>query len=87
PVIGGLSALVGLHVSWSWDLPTGGAIVLVLTAVFLAAWLFSPSQGVLARLVANRRAHATDPAPAPPAATRPALHGAAPEDGRPEAAT
>lgn len=38
PLIGGLSALVGLYVSWSWDYPTGGTIVLVLTAGFLAVW-------------------------------------------------
>jgi surface-anchored protein len=56
PAIGGLSALAGLYISWSWDLPTGGVIVLVLTAVFLAAWLLSPRQGVLARLAAKHRA-------------------------------
>lgn len=38
PAIGGLAALIGLYVSWSWDFPTGGTIVLVLTAVFLAVW-------------------------------------------------
>jgi manganese/iron transport system permease protein len=49
PTIGGLSALVGLYISWSWDLPTGGTIVLVLTAVFLTAWVASPRHGLLAR--------------------------------------
>ncbi|CAM3732005.1 anchored repeat-type ABC transporter permease subunit [Kibdelosporangium persicum] len=49
PVLGGISALVGLYISWSWDLPVGGTIVLVLTAVFLAAWVFSPRHGLLAR--------------------------------------
>lgn len=49
PVIGGLSALLGLYVSWSWDLPVGGTIVLALTTVFLAAWLFAPRHGLLAR--------------------------------------
>ncbi|MEV6715317.1 anchored repeat-type ABC transporter permease subunit [Lentzea sp. NPDC051208] len=48
PVIGGLCALVGLYVSWSWDFPTGGTIVLVLTAVFLAAWVLAPKHGLLA---------------------------------------
>lgn len=48
PVIGGLSALVGLYVSWSWDLPVGGTIVLVLTAVFLGAWLAAPRHGLFA---------------------------------------
>jgi manganese/iron transport system permease protein len=49
PAIGGLSALVGLYISWSWDLPVGGTIVLVLTAVFLGAWLAAPRHGLLAR--------------------------------------
>jgi manganese/iron transport system permease protein len=49
PTIGGLSALIGLYVSWSWDYPTGGTIVLVLTAVFLLAWFLAPRQGVLAK--------------------------------------
>lgn len=39
PAIGAAASLVGLYLSWSWDLPTGGTIVLVLTAVFLASWL------------------------------------------------
>lgn len=56
PAIGAASALVGLYVSWSWALPTGGTIVLVLTAAFLVAWTFSPRQGVLGRRVLRRRA-------------------------------
>jgi manganese/iron transport system permease protein len=51
PAIGGLSALVGLYISWSWDFPVGGTIVLVLTAVFLGAWLAAPRHGLLARYV------------------------------------
>ncbi|WP_265523438.1 anchored repeat-type ABC transporter permease subunit [Oerskovia flava] len=53
PVIGGASALVGLYLSWSLDLPAGGTIVLVATAVFLVAWFFAPRHGLLAR----RRRH------------------------------
>ncbi|MBB4662850.1 anchored repeat-type ABC transporter permease subunit [Conexibacter arvalis] len=49
PAIGGLAALVGLYVSWSWDYPTGGTIVLVLTAFFLAAWFLAPRQGLIAK--------------------------------------
>jgi surface-anchored protein len=41
--------LVGLYISWSWDFPTGGTIVLVLTAGFLTAWVLSPRHGLLAR--------------------------------------
>ncbi|WP_156753562.1 anchored repeat-type ABC transporter permease subunit [Actinokineospora pegani] len=55
PVVGGLCALVGLYVSWSWDFPTGGTIVLVLTAVFLTAWVLAPRHGLLARGLVRRR--------------------------------
>jgi len=48
PLIGGASAVTGLYVSWSWDLPVGGTIVLTLTAVFLLAWVFAPRHGLLA---------------------------------------
>jgi manganese/iron transport system permease protein len=54
PVIGGFCALVGLYVSWSWDLPTGGAIVLVLTAVFLLALVLAPRHGIIAKRVRVR---------------------------------
>ena len=49
PAIGGLAAFAGLYVSWSWDYPTGGTIVLVLTGIFLFAWCFAPRQGAIAR--------------------------------------
>jgi manganese/iron transport system permease protein len=49
PALGGLAALGGLYISWSWDYPTGGTIVLVSTAGFLAAWFLAPRQGLIAR--------------------------------------
>ena len=49
PVIGGLSALVGLYLSWSIDLPAGGTIVLVATAVFLLCWVVAP-RGLLGEM-------------------------------------
>jgi manganese/iron transport system permease protein len=61
PTIGGLSALVGLYVSWSWDLPTGGVIVLILTAAFLLAWLLAPHQGVLAKVRTGHRSRPQGP--------------------------
>jgi manganese/iron transport system permease protein len=83
PIIGGASALVGLYISWSWDLPTGGVIVLVLTAVFLAAWLFSPRQGVLARLIVKRRSHLAEPTPALPVVVPPGGAAAEPVSSEP----
>ncbi len=49
PVIGAGSAFVGLYLSWSLDLPAGGTIVVIATAVFLLAWAFAPRHGLLAR--------------------------------------
>jgi manganese/iron transport system permease protein len=49
PALGAGAALVGLYVSWSWDVPTGGTIVLVLSAFFVLAWLFAPKHGWIAR--------------------------------------
>jgi manganese/iron transport system permease protein len=49
PLIGGLCAVFGLYISWSWDLPTGATIVLILAAVFILAWIISPSRGLLGR--------------------------------------
>jgi manganese/iron transport system permease protein len=50
PLIGSLSALLGLYISWSWDLPTGGIIVLVLAGVFVLAWSLAPRQGLAGRI-------------------------------------
>jgi len=50
PVLGMLAAVLGLYVSWSWDFPVGGTVVLVLAACFLLAWLLAPRHGVLGAL-------------------------------------
>ncbi|MDR7277547.1 anchored repeat-type ABC transporter permease subunit [Catenuloplanes atrovinosus] len=54
PAIGAGSAVVGLYLSWSWDLPVGGTVVLVLTAAFLLAFLLAPRHGALTRLARAR---------------------------------
>ncbi|AOS62945.1 metal ABC transporter permease [Actinoalloteichus hymeniacidonis] len=48
-VIGGLSGGIGAFVSGGENLPTGPVIVLVATAIALAAVLFAPGRGVLLR--------------------------------------
>lgn len=58
PVIGAVSAFVGLYLSWSWDVPTGGTIVLVLTAVFLLVWGWRTAAGRLLRAAGSARADA-----------------------------
>lgn len=56
PIIGGFSAFFGIYFSWALGLPTGAAIVLVLTVVFLLVWLFSPrSGGILYQLINARK--------------------------------
>lgn len=62
PIIGASSAVIGLYLSWSLDLPVGGMIVLVATAVFLLAWFFGPRHGLIARRV-GARGRAADAAP------------------------
>lgn len=62
PTIGGCSATVGLYLSWSYDLPVGGTIVLVLTAVFLLAWTFAPRHGALRARYRRSRTPAQAPA-------------------------
>ncbi|GAA4964499.1 anchored repeat-type ABC transporter permease subunit [Actinoplanes utahensis] len=52
PAIGAGCALVGLYLSWSWDLPVGGTVVLTLTGAFLIAQLAAPRHGLIARLAA-----------------------------------
>lgn len=47
--IGAVSGIVGLYLSYYWNIASGPAIVLVETGVFLLAFLFSPGKGVLAR--------------------------------------
>ena len=42
-----LASLIGLYLSYYWALPTGPTIVLINILIFLAAFLFSPSQGIL----------------------------------------
>lgn len=61
PAVGAVSAVVGLYISWSWDFPVGGTIVLVLTAFFLASWLLAPRHGVLAAGYRLRSATEGDP--------------------------
>ena len=46
-IIGASSSAIGMYCSYYFDLPSGAAIVLVIFAFFLLAFLFSPTQGLL----------------------------------------
>jgi len=48
-VFGVVASVSGMYISYYWNIPSGAAIVLVVCTLFLAALLFSPSQGILTR--------------------------------------
>lgn len=47
--IGALDSVVGIYISYYANLPSGPAIVLVSSTLFLLTLLFSPAQGILVR--------------------------------------
>jgi manganese/iron transport system permease protein len=49
--LGAIASISGVYLSYYQNLPSGPAIVLVSSSLFLLALLFSPSQGVLTRSV------------------------------------
>lgn len=53
--VGALSGVIGLYLSFYINIASGPAIVLVCTTFFVAAFMFSPQQGVLQRWRANNR--------------------------------
>jgi len=58
-LIGIVSAIGGLYVSYYLNVASGGAMVLVATGIFLVAFLFAPARGVLWRLRRPRRTKAS----------------------------
>lgn len=56
PTLGSLGAFLGIWTSWTWDVPTGATIVLILTAIFVVAWLFAPGRGVITGRLRARHA-------------------------------
>lgn len=54
-IVGILSSVTGMYISYYLNVPSGASIVLVVSGLFLLALLFSPTQGILTRLeIANR---------------------------------
>lgn len=56
-LLGTLGAVAGLLVSFWANIPSGPAIVLILGACFLLAYLFSPRYGILSRHIKRRHLH------------------------------
>jgi manganese/iron transport system permease protein len=52
--LGASGSVVGIYVSYYFDVPCGPAIALTVLVWFLAAFLFSPSQGILMRYFPTR---------------------------------
>jgi len=52
--LGMISAVTGLLLSYWVNLLSGSAIVIVLSAVFVAAYLFGPRYGVVQRLLSKQ---------------------------------
>lgn len=48
-IIGVISSVSGMYVSYYLNVPSGAGIVLVVTGLFVVALLFSPSHGILTR--------------------------------------
>ena len=55
--IGATSGIVGLYISYYQGVPSGAAVVLVVTAVFLLVFLLAPRTGVLTSRVSRRLHH------------------------------
>ena len=54
-VIGIIASVSGMYVSYYQNVPSGSAIVLIISGFFLLALLFSPSQGILTKKAIARR--------------------------------
>ncbi|MBO0601896.1 metal ABC transporter permease [Sporosarcina sp. E16_3] len=54
-LFGAISAIVGLYLSFTFNLASGATIVLVATALFILTFIFSPKQGVLWRSMKVRK--------------------------------
>ncbi|CAM3236877.1 metal ABC transporter permease [Filibacter tadaridae] len=58
-IFGAVSAVIGLYISFLYNLSSGAVIVLVTTAFFALAFIFGPKQGILWRAIRVRRNKST----------------------------
>jgi manganese/iron transport system permease protein len=54
-IIGAIASVGGMYISYYKNVPSGSAIVLLISGLFLLALLFSPSQGILTKGKLGRR--------------------------------
>lgn len=55
-MFGTISAITGLYLSYHFNFASGASIVLVAVALFMLAFLFSPKEGVVTKLIRRRSA-------------------------------
>jgi ABC-type Mn2+/Zn2+ transport system permease subunit len=53
-LLGAVSSIAGLYLSYYLDVSSGAAVVLVATGLFLLTYLFAPRRGLVQRLVLRR---------------------------------
>ncbi|GAB1539101.1 metal ABC transporter permease [Scytonema sp. NUACC21] len=56
-VIGVIGSVNGMYISYYLNVPSGAAIVLVISGLFILALLLSPSEGILTRILSNKLKH------------------------------
>lgn len=54
-IIGAFSAVIGLFLSFSYNLPSGVVIVLVITAIFVVTFFLAPKTGLLWKIIKNKK--------------------------------
>ncbi|GAB4226887.1 MAG: metal ABC transporter permease [Stanieria sp.] len=54
-ILGILSIISGMYLSYYFDLPSGAAIVLIICVFFLLGFFFSPSQGLVSSLLTKKK--------------------------------
>jgi manganese/iron transport system permease protein len=54
-LLGVIASVSGMYISYYQNVPSGSAIVLIISGLFLLALLFSPSQGILTKKAIVRR--------------------------------
>lgn len=54
-LFGAIAAIVGLYLSFTYNLASGATIVLVATVLFIVAFVFSPKQGILWRTIRSNK--------------------------------
>jgi hypothetical protein len=53
-LVGALNGVIGLYVSYHFDVAGGGSVVLVTTAFFFVVFALAPNHGLLAQYIRRR---------------------------------